>query len=69
MGTIAKKILTKLGVSLALTGVYAWADYQLNGENSMVGISRNGYRMRKGIYEKEKQKETVILHPDDYSVE
>ncbi len=69
MGEIARKILTKLGVTLALTGIYAWADYRINGEDSAVGIIKKVRKMQKAMNAKTAGNETVILNQTEYTVE
>ena len=68
VGEIAKKILVKLAVTAGLSGLYAYVDYKLNGEESAVGIIRNVWRYRKQINDQEKTKDPVVLKTDEYTV-
>jgi hypothetical protein len=69
MGEITRKILTKLGVTLALTGIYAWADYKINGEDSAVGIIKKVRKMQRTMNAKTSNNEAVILNQTEYTVE
>ena len=69
MGEIARKVLTRLGVTLALSGIYAWADYRINGEDSAVGIIKKVRKMQKAMNAKPANDKTVILNQTEYTVE
>lgn len=67
MGEFGRRVLRRLIFSAALTGLYAWADYRINGEDSGIAIIQKALKARKKI--KTDSKGHIILDPNEYTVE
>lgn len=66
---IVKKILTKLLVSTAMSGVMLYADYKINGDYSTVGILKRLKAASKKEDKVQKSDKGYVIPASSYQVE